>query len=195
MWYKFGHVTPRILGEQNSRSPHPLSCRRVDVRLSGKGSSNSHGARPDHLIIGMIKWIRTSRLSERNPLFSPPASGSGVYGLWFTGLWSTGLGFGVGGFEVWSLGFGFGGLGCGVWGVGCLGFGVWGLGSGAWVLEFGVWGLGSGVWGLGCRVQGAGFREFGLYGRLLLGGLGRHKVDYCTLPFEPSRPKLVLHSN
>jgi len=33
------------------------------VRLPGKGDSNSHGARPDHLIITMIKWIRTSRLS------------------------------------------------------------------------------------------------------------------------------------
>ena len=33
------------------------------VRLPGKGNSNSHGARPVHLIITMIKWIRTSRLS------------------------------------------------------------------------------------------------------------------------------------
>ena len=29
----------------------------------GKGNSNSHGARPVHLIITMIKWFRTSRLS------------------------------------------------------------------------------------------------------------------------------------
>ena len=36
---------------------------KVDVRLPGKGNSNSHGARPVHLIITMIKWIRTSRLS------------------------------------------------------------------------------------------------------------------------------------
>ena len=35
--------------------------RKVDVRLPGKG--NSHGARPVHLIITMIKWIRTSRLA------------------------------------------------------------------------------------------------------------------------------------
>jgi len=41
-------------------------CRKVDVRLPGKGNSNSHGARPDHLIITMIKWIRTSRLSVKN---------------------------------------------------------------------------------------------------------------------------------
>jgi len=32
-----------------------------DVRLPGKGNSNSHGARPVHLIITMIKWFRTSR--------------------------------------------------------------------------------------------------------------------------------------
>ena len=33
-----------------------------------KGNSNSHGARPVHLIIAMIKWIRTSRLSIKNSL-------------------------------------------------------------------------------------------------------------------------------
>jgi len=38
-----------------------------DVRLPGNGNSNSHGARPVHLIITMIKWIRTSRLSIRVP--------------------------------------------------------------------------------------------------------------------------------
>jgi len=42
--------------------------RKVDVRLPGKGNSNSHGARPVHLIITMIKWIRTSRLSIKNSL-------------------------------------------------------------------------------------------------------------------------------
>ena len=40
--------------------------RQVDVRLPGKGNSNSHGARPVHQIISMIKWIRTSRLSIKN---------------------------------------------------------------------------------------------------------------------------------
>jgi len=30
-------------------------ARKVDVRLPGKGNSNSHGARPVHLIITMIK--------------------------------------------------------------------------------------------------------------------------------------------
>ena len=39
------------------------SSRKVDVRLPGKGDANSHGARPVHLIITMIQWFRTSRLS------------------------------------------------------------------------------------------------------------------------------------
>ena len=39
------------------------TSRKVDIRLPGKGNSNSHGARPVHLIITMIKWIRTTRLS------------------------------------------------------------------------------------------------------------------------------------
>ena len=42
--------------------------KKVDVRLPGKGNSNSHGARPVHLIITMTKWIRTSRLSIKNSL-------------------------------------------------------------------------------------------------------------------------------
>ena len=42
--------------------------RKVDVKLPGKGNSNSHGARPVHLIITMIKWTRTSRLSIKNSL-------------------------------------------------------------------------------------------------------------------------------
>jgi len=57
--------------------PRKLLCgtrdvRRVDVRLPGKGNSNSHGARPVHLIIAMIKWIRTSRLSIKNTLSQQP---------------------------------------------------------------------------------------------------------------------------
>ena len=40
--------------------------RKVDVRLPGKENSNSHGARPVHQIIWMIKWIRASRLSIKN---------------------------------------------------------------------------------------------------------------------------------
>jgi len=41
---------------------------KVDVRLPGKGNSNSLGARPVHLIITMIKWIRTNRLLIKNSL-------------------------------------------------------------------------------------------------------------------------------
>ena len=47
--------------------PHGPS-RKVDIRLPGKGNSKSHGARPVHQIITMIKWTRTSRLSIKNSL-------------------------------------------------------------------------------------------------------------------------------
>jgi len=36
-----------------------VGARKVDVRLPEKGKSNSHGARPVHLFITMIKWVRT----------------------------------------------------------------------------------------------------------------------------------------
>jgi hypothetical protein len=42
---------------------------KVDVRQPGKGNSSSHGSRSVHLIIMMIYWIRTSRLSIKNSLF------------------------------------------------------------------------------------------------------------------------------
>jgi len=51
------------------------STRKVDVRLPGKGNSNSHGERPVHLIITIIKWIRTSRLSIKNSLCIPRGRG------------------------------------------------------------------------------------------------------------------------
>ena len=41
------------------------AARPPDVRLPGKGDSNSHGARPVHQIIPVIKWIWTSRLSVK----------------------------------------------------------------------------------------------------------------------------------
>ena len=41
---------------------------KVDVRLSGKGNSNSHGARPVHLIITMPKWILTGMIPTMNSL-------------------------------------------------------------------------------------------------------------------------------
>jgi len=47
--------------------------RKADVRLPGKRNSDSHDARPVHLIITMIKWIRTSRLSIKDFL-SPQAT-------------------------------------------------------------------------------------------------------------------------
>jgi len=52
----------------------PSRCQRrfcfgkVDIRLPGKGNSNSYGARPVHLIIAMLKWIRTNRLPIKNSL-------------------------------------------------------------------------------------------------------------------------------
>jgi hypothetical protein len=42
--------------------------RKVDVRLPGKGNSNSHGARPVHRIISIMKWIRTIKLSIQKSL-------------------------------------------------------------------------------------------------------------------------------
>ena len=41
-------------------------ARKVDARLPGKG--NSHGARPVHPIITMIKWIWISRMSIKHSL-------------------------------------------------------------------------------------------------------------------------------
>ena len=42
--------------------------RKVDVRLPEKVNSNSHGARPVHLVIAMIEWMCTSKLSTKNSL-------------------------------------------------------------------------------------------------------------------------------
>ena len=42
--------------------------RKIAIRLPGKGKSNSHGARPVHHFISMIKWIRTIGLSIKNSL-------------------------------------------------------------------------------------------------------------------------------
>ena len=57
--------------------------RRVDSRIAGKGDSNSHGARPVHQIISMIKWIRTNRLSINNFLSRVSGSGFRVPGSGF----------------------------------------------------------------------------------------------------------------
>ena len=39
------------------------SDRNVDVRMPGKANSSSHGVRPVHQIISLMKLIRTNRLS------------------------------------------------------------------------------------------------------------------------------------
>ena len=62
-----------MLLEEVRGQPPPIQhlrviTRKVDVRLPGKGNSNSHDARPVHLIITMIEWIRTSRLSIKRSL-------------------------------------------------------------------------------------------------------------------------------
>ena len=38
-------------------------ARKVDVRLPEEGDSNSHGARPVHLIITMMQWVVNIELS------------------------------------------------------------------------------------------------------------------------------------
>jgi len=60
MHHQAKYVDPEALGAAGPR--------KVDIRLPGKGNSNSHGARPVHSIITMIKWTRTSRLSIKNSL-------------------------------------------------------------------------------------------------------------------------------
>jgi len=55
--------TPNVSNFVTSLLGYPEKSRKLDVRLPGKGNPNSHGARPVHLTITMIKWIRTSRLS------------------------------------------------------------------------------------------------------------------------------------
>ena len=45
-----------------------MGSKMLDARLPGKENSQSHGTRPVHLIITMIKWIRTSRLLIKESL-------------------------------------------------------------------------------------------------------------------------------
>jgi hypothetical protein len=59
--------TSTFLAKDTQRS-RVVEVRKVDIRLPGKGNLDSHGARPVHQIISMIKWIRTSRFSIRNSL-------------------------------------------------------------------------------------------------------------------------------
>ena len=55
-------------GSSHRGYSNDITLRKVDVRLPGKVNSDSHGARPVHLIITMIKWIRTIRLSMKKSL-------------------------------------------------------------------------------------------------------------------------------
>jgi len=108
--------------DQTSASTVEAGCaRKVDIRLPGQGDSNSHGERPVHQIISMIKWIRTSRLSIKNSLARDQTSASTVEGVcavesrcnsqgvgfrgwgWVFGFRASGFGFRVSGFgfEVW----------------------------------------------------------------------------------------------
>ena len=56
---------PTLFRHENNQTTQKVEClvRKVDARLSGKEISRSHGVKPVHLIITVIKWIRTSRLS------------------------------------------------------------------------------------------------------------------------------------
>ena len=58
-------------------SLNPL-LRKAGIRLPGKGISNSHGARPVHLIITTIKWIQGGRLSIQNSLSEGSCEGRQV---------------------------------------------------------------------------------------------------------------------
>ena len=51
----------RVYGVENR-----VKSKKVDVRLPGKRNSKSHGARPVHLIITVIKRIQTRKLSIKN---------------------------------------------------------------------------------------------------------------------------------
>ena len=64
--------------------------RKVDVRLPGKGNSNSHGSRPVHLIITMIQWTPTSGLSMKNSLSTSDSVRFGVNRLMRPGSISPG---------------------------------------------------------------------------------------------------------
>ena len=89
MYCKSGHLTFENPNEQNPRTPPCglLACfpggdqRWLAFRshfqmmcpiIPGKGNSDSHGARPVHLTITTIKWIRTSKLSITNCPSAPP---------------------------------------------------------------------------------------------------------------------------
>ena len=108
-----------------------VCARKVDVRLPGNGNSNSHGARPVHLIITRITWIRTSRLSIRTLSAMRALRQRRSEAVWGWGL----------GFTVWGAEFRVDGPWSRVQGLG-VGVGVHRETSGFRVLEHNV----------GCRV-------------------------------------------
>ena len=71
-------------------SAHSSVCRPCqpdgteEVTTLRKKNSNSHGARPVHLIITMIKWIWTSRLLIKNSL-TPPCPPVPPVSVWALG--------------------------------------------------------------------------------------------------------------
>ena len=120
---------------EGHRSIHSSRPRKVQVRLPGKGNSNSDDAMPVHLIITTIKRIRTSRLSKKNSHSSSRPlcfSGENALLLLVSSIFFSN--FRRYGFRVQGLGFGLVGNSdsCGR---------RWALGFRVQVLEFGVWGL------------------------------------------------------
>ena len=84
------HVVPRGAPQRPNSNPHRfrgeeghsslestdvVSPRKVDVRLPGKGNSNSHGAGTVHQ---KHQWIRTSRLSIQKSLSRVPLRAAGI---------------------------------------------------------------------------------------------------------------------
>ena len=75
IWYAAGGSELRVQGSGFEFRVSGSGLRRrvspkkkIDARLPGKGHSKSQGARPVHMIITMIKWTRTSKLSTNKSL-------------------------------------------------------------------------------------------------------------------------------
>ena len=110
-----------VAAEEDEAERVRLRHRRHRVRhCPGKGNSNSHGARPVHWFITMIKWIRTSRLSVRRMRRSAFASVTAATVCVIALLRGRNVKRFRGGlvFEAHRLVY-HSTLGCGVQGVGC----------------------------------------------------------------------------
>ena len=66
------------VGVQSGSAVHIRQSKKADVRLPGKGNSNSHHERSVHFIITTVKWIRTSRMSIKNFPSKPVKSAKGA---------------------------------------------------------------------------------------------------------------------